>query len=273
MEIKLMTITPETASEYLGKNVKNRVLSKSRVSALSSAMKSGEWESNGDTIRFDKSGNLIDGQHRLSAIVDCGISQEMIVVKGLNEKSFTTIDSGKARTASDVLSVEGVKYYRAAASISRLVLNWNKGGNPHSYTAFDKPTSSQIYDYVKGNDVLSRACELSTNGTLSRIIPPSIMGFIYVSAVQDGISETRVDEFFNRIIQPKSDDLGGVIMMLRDKIMQDKNSKSRMTKQELTAIVIKAMRLWLCGSPVKTLRVRTNGNNKEKNIYKVLTPT
>lgn len=268
MDINLESVTPEKAALYLSMNTKNRAISSSRVKSLAGAMKNGDWQNNGDTIRFDNKGNLIDGQHRLSAIIDCGIDQEMIVVRGLDSDTFTTIDSGKARTAGDILSVDGIKYHHTAASISRLFLNWKKCGNPHFIRPENKPTSTQIYDFAKGNDLLERACIASEK--LRKIITPSVMGFVYVSSISDGISEDKVSDFFNRLNQPKPDDFGGVIMMLRDRLMQDKNSKSRMTKQELTAIVIKALRHWLSGSEVKSLRVRTGGDGKEKNLYKVM---
>ena len=65
---KIVDITPEMAREYLEKNSHNRRLSERSVRNLATAIKNGEWQVNGEAIKVDKEGNLLDGQHRLSAI-------------------------------------------------------------------------------------------------------------------------------------------------------------------------------------------------------------
>jgi len=75
----------------LKRNAMNRPLSKSHVDKLSDSLLRGEWVMNGDAIRISKCGILIDGQHRLSAVVKSGVSIETIVIDGLDLQSFHTI--------------------------------------------------------------------------------------------------------------------------------------------------------------------------------------
>ena len=60
------------AREILEKyNNGNRPLKKDHVKNLASSLKNNEWMLNGEAIAFSKSGDLLDGQHRLTACKSC----------------------------------------------------------------------------------------------------------------------------------------------------------------------------------------------------------
>lgn len=69
MRTKVMDITPDIAKEMLERNLNNRSVSPSRVDMYADDMARGEWQANGEAICFNESGNLINGQHRLMAVV------------------------------------------------------------------------------------------------------------------------------------------------------------------------------------------------------------
>lgn len=102
-----LTVTPETAAAMLTTNAMNRPMSRAHVERLSGAMQRGEWDLNGTTIKVAASGRLLDGQHRLAACVESGRSFRTLVVYGLPESSFATIDqTSRSRKISDVLAIE-----------------------------------------------------------------------------------------------------------------------------------------------------------------------
>ena len=104
---ELKKITPRIAAELLTQNSINRPMSVSHVRRLAESMKRGEWDLNGTTIKVSTSGRLLDGQHRLTACVDAGVPFDSLVVYGLEDEAFATIDQGaKSRKISDVLSIE-----------------------------------------------------------------------------------------------------------------------------------------------------------------------
>lgn len=107
METKIVKITPEIAERYLGKNESNRNLLKSRVTIYSRDIKAGRWKFNPNPIVFDEKGILIDGQHRLHAIIEAGEPVDMLVMFGAPPESKDIIDFGKPRTSSDILKMEG----------------------------------------------------------------------------------------------------------------------------------------------------------------------
>lgn len=95
------------AQEYMTKNIPNgnRPISQSHLNQLIGRQKRGEWQTNGDCIRFDWDGNLRDGQHRLMMIQINDTPIQTVVVRGIDPRAFMTMDSGKNRTITDVLSI------------------------------------------------------------------------------------------------------------------------------------------------------------------------
>lgn len=108
MEIKYEIITPEIAKNCLEKNYGNyRKPVRSKVESYAKDMSSGNWKNNGESIKFSKSGKLVDGQHRLMAIVMSGSQVPMFVVYGIDD-DVDIFDIGMVRTTSQILSASGV---------------------------------------------------------------------------------------------------------------------------------------------------------------------
>lgn len=109
MHYEMMTVTPELAQRWLSqRNTRNRNISVQKVQSYSSDMKSGRWQAtHQNAIAFYKDGNLADGQHRLSAIVASGISIELMVWWGLEDKSAYGIDAHRMRKTHDQIKIAG----------------------------------------------------------------------------------------------------------------------------------------------------------------------
>jgi len=109
MTVKIEIVTPRMAESFLKTNDKNRKLSKKIVRKWTNSLQAEEWSLNGESIKFDKRGHLIDGQHRLTAIAESDVPAPLVIVRGLETEAFHTIDIGKSRTSPDVLSSNGVE--------------------------------------------------------------------------------------------------------------------------------------------------------------------
>lgn len=80
------------------------------------------WVDDGMPIRFATGGRLLDGQHRLSAIVKAKITVDLVTVTDLDEKAFAVMDTGSKRFTSDALHMAGhVNTTRLAATCRMLV--------------------------------------------------------------------------------------------------------------------------------------------------------
>ncbi|GAI59216.1 unnamed protein product [marine sediment metagenome] len=99
MKTEVETIDRETAERYLNlERGNNRPFSPSHLADLIGRQQRGEWVTNGDTIRFDATGQLRDGVHRLRMVKATGISIEVIVARDIAPEAFITMDVGKKRS-------------------------------------------------------------------------------------------------------------------------------------------------------------------------------
>ncbi len=107
MKAAIETIDREAAERYLNLDrTNNRPFSPQHLVDLVARQQRNEWVTNGDTIRFDVSGQLRDGQHRLRMVKQTGIPIEVVVVRDIVPEAFVTMDVGKKRSLGDVLFIE-----------------------------------------------------------------------------------------------------------------------------------------------------------------------
>ena len=102
MNIEMTTITPPMATLFLANNVSNRKLNKHHVDFLADQMLTGKWQKNGQTIVIADDGTLMDGQHRLNAIIKANVPAELGLCTGVPKTAMPTIDNGKSRSTSDI---------------------------------------------------------------------------------------------------------------------------------------------------------------------------
>lgn len=108
METKVIRITPGMAANWLEANTINRPLRKSVVEGFIAAYKRDEHRLTHQGIAFAETGELIDGQHRLTAIskMPPDFYVEMMVTRGMQKSAFDAIDQGLKRSHSDVLRID-----------------------------------------------------------------------------------------------------------------------------------------------------------------------
>lgn len=98
----IMKVTPEIAQYILDHhNFDNRILKKNQVKSIKKSYHKEGWIWDGDPIRFNTNGNITEWQHRLQAVVDEGITVQVVVVTGVEPESFTKGAEARKRTAGD----------------------------------------------------------------------------------------------------------------------------------------------------------------------------
>ena len=135
----LMHVTPEIAQRWLQYNRANRGLTPRRVDAYADAMARGEWLDNGQPVSFAP-GYLLDGQHRLHAILKSGATVVLSVDFGLDAEAQVTIDAGGTRSPKDVLTIEGLSIWQARTFGTAIhsILHYLAGGAA-PYTPYRYP--------------------------------------------------------------------------------------------------------------------------------------
>ena len=124
VRMEIIDITPEMASEMLERNKNNyRKISYETVRRYSEIMKRGGWRMNSESIKLDRNGNVIDGQHRLAAIVKSGMTIKTAVVYNLDADTADVLDRGRPRTLAQLTRGE---LNSSEAAIARYLLKVNR---------------------------------------------------------------------------------------------------------------------------------------------------
>lgn len=118
-----VTITPDVAERFLQLNKKNRKLRDNLVNEYAEAMRKGEWQFFGQTIVISKEGFLLDGQHRLAAVVKSKKAQIFNIQTGIEESAFKVIDTNKVRSATDVAFIDGVETHTSVIVAAVKIIN------------------------------------------------------------------------------------------------------------------------------------------------------
>ena len=90
LTVEVETVSPEEAAKYLEHNAKHRKIKEKKVDAYMKEMQDGKWQLNGKVLIFDANGRLLNGQHRLSAVVKSGVPLTVLVVRGVDPSVLET---------------------------------------------------------------------------------------------------------------------------------------------------------------------------------------
>lgn len=128
VSVDIRTIGPEEALRLLSTNSSNRSISSNNVARYTKDILEGRWPLNGETITLDPDGNLLDGQHRLTAVVNANRAVDFIVITGISPEARSTMDTGKSRNGKDIVKMIGnVDQEGLIASAIRKIDLYNRG--------------------------------------------------------------------------------------------------------------------------------------------------
>lgn len=119
---EITVVTPAMATKWLATNERNRSLSDTTVKAYAADMLAGAWRITHQGIGFDVDGKMIDGQHRLHAVIKANIPVTMLVTYNLPRDAQYVIDAPRLRSVKDQLElIDGVTNAMGKAAVAKIV--------------------------------------------------------------------------------------------------------------------------------------------------------
>ena len=257
------TITPEKASEYLGLVIENnRHEIPPAMSDYAADMKAGRWKLNGETIKFNSNGEIIDGANRLRACIKAGVDFTTVVVRGIESRgTFATIDTGRPRTLAHIITMHKEKNAKGCAALVSALLMYEKGWAPHQggsgmtrvqEETFFLKNAASIRISVEWSSTISHRCKLLTprefaflKHSLSKIDEETATGFLDTFA--SGANIGKDDPVF-------------ILRKRMEKNMTDITKLSSVTK---LAFGIKAWNATRTGEAIRCMKWSRYGKNRE----------
>ena len=213
---EIVTIGPEEAQANLDARKIKRPVKPSKVQKYIRSIKNGTWNfNNGEVLQFDEMGRMLNGSHRMTAIVLGNIRAQFLVVRGVPEEAFHTMDQGSGRSKSDVLAIEGFPYYREIGAVVRNLHLFDPTRG--TFTVKIDPDNSEVLEFaIARRERLVAAAELAVMGSGNRPAPKSILGTFYYLAEQ--CDPKRFPDFADRLITGLSSDPNEPAFKLRQKL-------------------------------------------------------
>lgn len=252
MKIAWEKITPKKAADYLKKNTINRSLREETVKAYEADMRRGKWVRTHQGIAFNDRGNLIDGQHRLSAIVRSGATIEILVTRGIpaligKEHTMDAVDRGVARTIGDQLRLQhGFTNPNFAVAIVLAIARLCVRTRIHKQTTAQALGALEIYGRHIGE--IGKLIDTPRQRHFRR--PPFAAAIVFARAVEP----VAVDRFLSSALSGANLGPTDAALTLRNFILSEQASTMHVmgTKNErfeLSCVVLNAIQAALTNAP------------------------
>lgn len=242
MRTNVELITPEMAKEYLTRNKQNRKLNDGIVSFYAKQMRENMWALTGQGISFDSSNMLIDGQHRLAAIVLSKKPVNMLVIRGVEKTNFEFYDIGKNRSIGDIFSIDNIPNANYVVSIIGVYIVLKRHGLVSSSGQKLKARNVSAHDvkeiYYQNPKFWQDAVKLSINcSSKLNLIAKSIIGGFTASLVLDyGFDIETVTDYFHQLFTKKID-VYKTTVSFREFILKNKLSYKKIEAKAMTAFL------------------------------------
>jgi hypothetical protein len=262
---EVVDITPDKAREMLTFNTHNRPLREKVVNALADDMKVGSWAEDGQSIKFGKDGTLLDGQHRLAAIVKADVTVRMLVVRNVPNDAQENMDTQARRSFGDVLKLRGEGQYVALAAATRRVYMWERGAP--SGTSNMQPTNRQLLQTLEKHPELRYTVSVTERVRAHVSIRGSILSLCHWLFLQ--IDPDDCEHFFARLADGQNLSEGDAIYVLRRTANNDRNEgqfagrSAGIADTVMCAYVIKAWNAYRQGRKIGLLRYKPGGAKPE----------
>ncbi|MCX2183449.1 hypothetical protein KV205_23385 [Streptomyces sp. SKN60] len=255
---RVVKVTPEIAEIFLAQTSVNRRLDMGQVRALAETILRGEWKLTHQGIAFDEIGTLLDGQHRLRAIIEANTPVEMLVFDGLSRDIFPVLDTGKRRSAADTLLSTGAKYLPLLSSTIRHVILFKTMPNTpwsgvRAQLSNDRILAAYNSDKDRYEEAVAIGRELSKHLFASQTAVA--VGFFLTTEVAPAAD---VDEWISGLKSGANLDPSDARLALREvpRDTRKRGSRRRTGMRDQVSIYIKAWNAWVELDKASELRLR-----------------
>lgn len=250
IESRRQVITPDLASKMLLSNTCNRPVMKAHVRMLRNVIERGEFIFNGEPIIVANSGRLLDGQHRLMACLESGIPIDALIVTGVKESAFATIDQGKIRTCGSVMQMAGETNANRLSAAVRYCFTFCRYGQIYdaSYTPGVSFTPTVAFKFLNAAPGIRE----SVAATYCPKYPSqSLLGALHFvfSMVNPGVADEMAE-----VISNGSPELNRGFNVLREHIIACRMNGTKIGPRAIAAKTIRAFNAEVLGREVKVIK-------------------
>lgn len=256
----IVLVTPEMAMGLLERNELNRPLDHNHVQRIARQIADNRWQFNGDTIKIAETNDVLDGQHRLWAIVEAKRAVESVIIYGIKREAFATIDTlRKPRSGADIIALSGTTRHRNVIATSLTwMLRWQRGVLENYKAPQNRIENSDVEAAFKAHPAIARA--VGRMMPLRRLANVGIMAFVYYVAYNH--NDVIAERLANTLIDPSGVGVDDPIFRLRCYFVADAPQR----REALTTIALsfKALNAAKAGREIQRLKWASQGRMAEE---------
>ena len=234
IRVYLAEITPQVAKFWLQHKHTNRSIHLKVLIKLKRALEHARWEINGETIIFDEQGRLIEGQHRLQAVVDTDVTIWSLVVYGIDKARFKTMGQGSKRTAGDILSIRGEKNARNLAAALRWVWRYE---NNQMLNAHPDITDDELADTIEEHPDIVQSLTYGAQMKRGIVAPGLVTALHYLCSKKD---KALANHFYWSLAMGTNLEEGNPIYVLRETLAKRVKARQILRDERKAPMVILA---------------------------------
>lgn len=262
VHVETIEVTPALAGEWLSKNDRNRNLRQELVFKYAKDMIEGRWGFTGDPVQFDVNGNLLNGQHRMAAIIKANVTLRMLVVRGLNRDSQEYMDVGARRTLGDQLQLMGFKNSRNLAASARLTFEWNAVyGTDRAINRHSTASEAVLREFIEKTPILVETTAIGGHFQSQDLgIPTSVVSAASWGIVEKGGHDLAVAvSFFEALALRTCRGNGDPKLALLQRISRASMQQVRLLQTELLYMVVRVFNADRLGESLQKIQISARG--------------
>lgn len=264
--VELCTITPESATNWLRANQHNRPVRRRHVSFLAKQILDGHWQVNGQTIIISEDEQVLDGQHRLLAVIEAGRQIQSLVVYGVDEEAFKTIDTGAVRTGADALCLEMPEVNSGTLKAASTAVGWCKRLEDGRLNSTRRISNTEIIQYIQKYPSLLQCVErLQSYQHEARPISVGIGAALF--EIFQRRSSDLAEDFMQKLYTGEGITREDVEWLLRQAFIRDAQSRTKLPYVAKVRMVCKGWnhrRRGLPSASARTIQLRPDDPQEVK---------
>lgn len=225
----------------------NRRVVQSIVQKYATDMKNGMWGRNHQGLAFDKNDILVDGQHRLWAVIESDTPVMMLVTTGLDREAQLTIDLGKPRSTVDVAVIAGMTTVRSAhVAVLKALLRGS------TTTRSPMTRVEEIEALNRHQNAIEFAMTLFPSTRMPGVMRAPVLSVLARAFYTQDHERLRRFAEVLKTGQRSGDETEAVIVALRNYLLLNKNIGSQVSL-EVYIKTARALQAYLKGERIRTL--------------------
>lgn len=266
LKMWIQEVSPHWAEKKLNEakpEVLNRHTSDAHVHLLAKSMAEGKWVTAACAIILDEDGFLIDGQHRLWAVIECKKTIQMVVIEGANrDQALPVIDLDRlSRSVADAIEIKSPTGQPISnPKAAQAAIRWfHRYRNQQLFMGNPKTSARTLLELLGKNPGLVDSITMgeSLKGLVPSISLASFCHYIFVQRNRE-----LADSLFARLSSGADLSVGDPALALREKLIAYRTSGERRSMDHVAFLFF---RTWLyveAGVEARRLSWRRQGTEE-----------